>query len=163
MASKKEARRLRQKQKRQKDEKKARAFRESIQSEKRPRFLSNPADRTGKNPCWQFNLLDWAHPEWGWKNISAEEWSKIAEKLGHFETMTWGEIEGGDTGSHLVEVGDCPNPETPKRLGALNLDDVDTLFSLRLSGAKRIFGILNGDTLKLLWYDPHHTVWPTRK
>ena len=101
--------------------------------------------------------------EWGWRIISVDKWAEIIRKLGDFETMTWGQIQGGDTGSHLVEMAGCPNRDTLRRLAELRLDDIDTMFSLRLSGAERIWGILDGNVLKLLWYDPNHTVWPTQR
>ncbi len=142
---------------------KSRAFQRQHESLKRPRLLINPADRQDKPPRWQFNRLDWEHPVWGWRNINSEKWEDIIRKLSDFEGMTWGQIEGSDTGSHLVEVVDCPNQAVQKRLEELKLDDLDTLFSLRLAGAERIFGILEGAILKLLWYDPNHTVWPTKK
>jgi len=143
---------------------KARQFqaRETVQKNAK-RFVSLFEDRTDKNPQWQFSLMDWEHQAWGWRNISAETWQKIVQKLGHFEQMTWGQIEGGDTGSHLVALADCPNHEVLERLEQLKLDDLDMLFSLRLMGRERIFGILDGVVLKLLWYDPNHTVWPTKK
>lgn len=75
--------------------------------------------------------------------------------------MTWGEIEGAN--SHLIQISDCPNPRVQKRLNELRLDDYNELFSLRLSAKERVFGVLFGNVLKLLWYDPEHQVWPSPK
>lgn len=141
--------------------KKARQLQLQHEPQKRPKSLTGPEDREDKHPRWQFNRLDWNHLEWGWCNISSNKWEEVIRKLGNFDGMTWGQIEG--SGSHLVEVSDCPNRDTQRRLEELNLDDVDTLFSLRLSGPERVWGILDGNVLKLLWYDPNHTVWPTQR
>ncbi len=134
--------RKRREQRKQDKKKKARAFQDKFRSEKRPKILSDPTARANKYPRWQFNRCDWHHSEWGWVNIATEQWQELSQKLGHFETMTWGQIEGdANSGSHLVEIAECPNPAPQKRLEKLNLDDIDTLFSLRLAGAKRIYGI----------------------
>ena len=106
-------------------------------------------------------MLDW-EGLWSWETIDTEK--EILKKLGNFETRTWGEIEGNkEEGSHIVKVDDCPNPLVKERLKQLELDDIDELFSLRLSGKERIFGILDGFILKFLWYDHEHKVWPTKK
>lgn len=144
-----------------KDEKKARTLRENFVSEKRPRFLSAPEDRAKQYPHWKFFRCDWDHSEWGWHSISTTKWLEIVRKLANYETMSWGEIEGPN--SHTVSVADCPNFDTMRRLEELLLDDVDTLFSLRITGTERIFGIFDGDALLLLWYDPNHLVWPSQK
>lgn len=42
-------------------------------------------------------------------------------------------------------------------------DRVSDLFSLHIDGKTRIYGIRDGRALKLLWYDPDHTVYPMTK
>jgi len=141
---------------------KARTFREQ---QKKPRhFHSDFENRKDQFPAWQFSLLD-QEGEWGWQNLTLEKWQIILEKLKNFESMTWGQIESGDQNysSHEVMLKDCPNKAVLKRLEQLQLDDINSLFSLRLSGRERIYGILEGPILKLLWFDPEHTVWPVEK
>jgi hypothetical protein len=129
--------------------------------EKRPRFLDVPESRAKQYPLWKFSRCDWEHPDWGWCDISAEKWLEITRKLANYETMPWGEIEGSN--SHCLPVADCPNPDTLRRLEELCLDDVDTLFSLRMTGPERVLGIFDSDVLLLLWYDPNHSVWPSKR
>ncbi|OAD21029.1 hypothetical protein THIOM_003223 [Candidatus Thiomargarita nelsonii] len=112
-------------------------------------------------PVWRLSLLDWDGP-WGWRNIDAKKWQEILQKLGHFETRTWADIKN-DGNNHAVEIQNSPNPEVPKRLIDIHLDDIDELFSLRLSGKERVWGILEGHILKILWWDPNHEVWPSTK
>ena len=50
-----------------------------------------------------------------------------------------------------------------KRLKDLNLEDMEELFSLRLSGKERIWGILTQGVLEVLWWDPAHEVCPSSK
>lgn len=75
--------------------------------------------------------------------------------------MTWAEISqvAGDrrrgNNHHHIGVEDLTR-EAQKRLSEINQDDVDGIFSFRLAGRKRIYGIREGRVLKLLWYDPFH-------
>ena len=114
-----------------------------------------------KNPTWQLSLIDW-DSQWGWRTIEADKWQDILIKLGHFETRTWADIKN-HTGSHTVLIADCPNPQMIQRLAEIKLDDIDELFSLRLSGKERIWGILDDHILKILWWDPNHEIWPSPK
>jgi hypothetical protein len=124
------------------------------------RYGKLPSNEQDK-PAWRFYQLDWDGP-WGWRDIEVEKWQEIFYKLGHFETRTWADIKG-DGNNHAVEIQSCPNPEVPKRLAEIHLDDIDELFSLRLSGKERVWGILEAHILKILWWDPNHEVWPSTK
>jgi hypothetical protein len=44
----------------------------------------------------------------------------------------------------------------------LKLDDLDTLFSFRVTGATRVFGVVRREYLRVLWYDPDHKVCPSK-
>jgi hypothetical protein len=114
-----------------------------------------------EQPVWRFSLLDWDGP-WGWHNVEANKWQEILQKLGHFETRTWTDIKS-DGNNHTVWIKNSPNPETQKRLVELHLDDIHELFSLRLSGKERLWGILDRYILNILWWDPYHEVWPSTK
>lgn len=59
------------------------------------------------------------------------------------------------TNSHPVKCKDL-SKKAQKRLEEIGQDDVAELFSLRLTGIKRIYGIRSGRALKLLWYDRNH-------
>jgi len=77
--------------------------------------------------------------------------------------MTWNEILiRGGTQNHIVSVADLP-AANQKRLREIGQSDIDELVSLRMSGRERIFGILNKASLRLLWWDPDHQAYPSRK
>jgi hypothetical protein len=65
----------------------------------------------------------------------------IVSKLHDFESMKWGEVEGA-TGSHFVEVAAIVG-EARERLTKIGKDEQGRLFSLRITGAMRVwaFGI----------------------
>ncbi|RKZ64279.1 MAG: hypothetical protein DRQ99_15740 [Candidatus Parabeggiatoa sp. nov. 3] len=129
-------------------------------SNKNPRQTSS-LDSDLKKPAWQFNEIDWAGP-WGWHQLAAQKWQEILTKLGYFETRTWADIKS-DGNNHAVDIQNTPNPEVLKRLAEIHQDDIDELFSLRLSGKERLWGILDNHILKILWWDANHDVWPSKK
>lgn len=117
-------------------------------------FVSSDDER----PTWHVGTIDTEGP-WGWKNLDCETvWNHIHCKIANFETMTWAEIK--QSGSHNVSVSSiCP--EAKERLKYIEMDDIDELFSLRLTGTQRIWGIRDRYILKILWWDPKHQVYPS--
>ena len=83
------------------------------------------------------------------------------EKLANFETMTWTQIKS--SGSHTVGAeGIIKAART--RLTERKLEEwADHLTSLRLSGKERIWGFLRSDVFHVLWWDPKHEVYPSKK
>ena len=95
-------------------------------------------------------------------------WTDIYPKLRHFESQTWFDIEkeisGGKnkTRHHSVNISKII-PEARKRLEQLQLDDIDELFSIRLAGKLRIWGIRHYSYLRILWIDLEHEICPTTR
>ncbi len=110
--------------------------------------------------AWHIKILDKGGP-WHWTDIDTTTlWGTLHQKLGYFETMHWPEILNRN--NHEVKIPDlCP--EARKRLEEINQDDVEGLVSLRLNGRKRLWGIRQGNVLKILWWDPEHQVCPSLK
>lgn len=132
-------------------------------AEKRPRIAgdSESLPNTHK-PVWRFGLMDIDGP-WGWRHIAASEWWDIRQKLADCERRTWQEIlQDSSHGSHPIPV-ERLIAAARRRLEELKLDDLDEVFSLRLSGPKRVFGIRSGDALQILWWDPEHQICPSPK
>ncbi len=53
--------------------------------------------------------------------------------------------------------------EARQRLVELRQDDVDELFSLRMTGRRRVWGFREANVLRFLWWDPDHQVCPVDK
>jgi len=128
---------------------------ESGADRKLPRAL--PADPRARTPLWAFRVADLGGP-WCWTRMDGAGQREVVERLARFETMTWREIDG-PTGSHAVEVERLAKPARD-RLMAIQQDDVEQPFSLRITGERRVWGILDEHVLKILWWDPHHQVCP---
>jgi hypothetical protein len=98
---------------------------------------------------------------WCWRTIDGDGLVEVLGKLKSFESMTWEEIDG-PTGSHGVEVGKLSR-DAQERLVRIHQDDVDQLFSLRISGRRRVWGIMDEHVFRVLWWDPEHQVCPSAK
>lgn len=76
--------------------------------------------------------------------------------------MSWEEIlkaaggrgRGGGNNSHELELAKFKKEarERVRNKGIL----ADTLFSLRLDAGTRIYGVLEGGTLRIVFFDPYH-------
>ncbi len=143
-------------------------------SEQQLRTKENPGSTDYQTPAWQFHRCDEEHEFWGWNKLAAEDRLKVIKHLNSFETMTWsalkqqsgGKAEGRGTNHHPIPIANFTK-SARNRLEVLKLDDVDELFSLRLTNTIRLYGIKDGRVLRLIWHDPHHGnnhgVCPTTK
>ena len=113
-----------------------------------------------KHFSWHMKNAELDGP-FGWKKIDIATFINVVlSKLQDYESMTWGEIEGGE--SHFV---DCEKlcRKAQKRLEEIGKGSIEDLFSLRIDGKKRIWGDRQGACLILLWWDPNHQVCPSSK
>ena len=130
--------------------------------EKQPRATSDSSENLP--PTWRFSIIDLEGP-WSWTKV---DWADVKARLGKFEAGTWGDIrraqhgKSGGSNSHAVETT-ALCAEAQKRLRTLGHDDAATLFSLRLDGLHRVWGIKDQQCLRLLWWDPNHEVCPSKR
>ena len=96
-------------------------------------------------------------------------YTKILPKLKEFEKLTWREIEEQlypsygkyKTKNHSISI-DRLCPEAQRRLKELKQDDIEEVFSLRLAGKLRLFGIRHNNCFRLLWIDFNHEICPSK-
>lgn len=129
------------------------------QGGKQPRAAEFEGPSDHLTPAWRFRRTDSDGP-WRWRNLPNDEVHSALEKLGHREGLTWKAIQ--DSGSHEVAIRRLCK-EAQRRLTEIKLDDLDQLFSLRLSGRSRVWGIRDHHVLHILWWDPEHQVCPSLK
>lgn len=100
--------------------------------------------------------------DWGWRLVETDLlFGEVLPKLHDYESMTWSEVEGR-SGSHFVSIDDlCTDAQ--RRLEYLQMDDFGDLFSLRITGSRRVWGWRDVAILRVLWWDPHHQVCPALK
>lgn len=93
--------------------------------------------------------------------MTSGDWRKLLVKLVSYESMTWAQIEQAVGGkargnlNHYVEVMNC-RPRAQERLREIGLDQTERIYSLRLEGKLRVYGLREGAILILIWHDPHH-------
>lgn len=93
-------------------------------------------------------------------------WTEIFPKLKEFEKKTWYEIESELYGNsqrktkhHFIKVESLPK-SSQKRLEEIGINDIEELFSLRLNGKIRLWGIRKFNYFQIIWIDPDHLVYP---
>ena len=95
-------------------------------------------------------------------------WNEIYPKLKDIESKKWFELEieqfgkNGKSKHHWVQVRDIIKPAR-NRLKELYLDDVEELFSIRLTGTQRVWGIRDYNYFKMLWFDFDHEICPSTR
>jgi len=132
----------------------------SPKSDKQPRGANLAPPIPTMNFKWRSDRLDWESP-WCWSALNIKTaFSEIVPKLHEFESMTWAQVEG-PTGSHFI---DCDKlcKDAQDRLAKIQ-ENAEQLFSLRIAGKYRVWGVREIATLRLLWWDPDHSVYPTEK
>ncbi len=108
---------------------------------------------------WSFNIIDIDGPYCFSKIKSPEGLRDLLDKLRNYESLKYSEIVGDK--SHWISVQSC-DKQAVDRLKEIKLDDIDQIFSLRLTGKCRVFGLWEGRLFLILWYDPEHAVCPSR-
>lgn len=140
---------------------------ESVSVSKHPKIVEDPSSYWGMHSVWSFRSLDTGYHKWGLSQPTTL-FEDVICKLKEFEGMTWASImsaSGGrshGTNSHFENVSEL-TPEAQKRWIALHLEDYDRVFSLRLTGVQRLFGILEGGVFRIVWFDQKHEIYSVEK
>jgi hypothetical protein len=134
---------------------------------KDPKKPQNPDSFYGQTPVWSFVCCDFDHERWGLCKDSGSL-EDLFKRLKAFEGQKWGQILTDTTGrksntkSHPIPVHTIEK-EAQERLIELNLDDSDVLYSLSITGRKRLWGIMLNRTFCILWFDREHEVYKAEK
>ena len=162
---------------------------EDIKYSKDPRIDVNPDSYESRPPSWRFSCADNTHPRWSVKGIyedivedhndpsgsrithtfSKSIDSELLEHLKSRETMTWGNIKrqvGGPssgTNSHFVDAKKISKDAQDILTKDYETYNTDALFSLRMSGKKRIYGLLEDGVFNIIWFDRKHEIYPSSK
>mgnify|MGYP007119762010 CR=1 FL=1 len=160
---------------------------EKVSGNKIPKIVENVEGSFHKYPSWRFSKADTDHEKWSVLDYHEDvidddndpngtsikhTFSKSIDKelliaLKDRESAVWSEIvtqTGGrnsGTNSHYIPIYKLEK-EAQKRAGELNIES-DELFSLRLTGTKRVFGILEEGVFTIIWFDRMHEICPSPK
>ncbi len=135
-------------------------------SSKKTVQLNNPDNYDKLYASWRFSKINlgckWCLSQNDWKHWELY----VLPKLRDFEKMTWSEIKSipkatGGTKHHNIEITRLTK-EAQSEMQNCNLI-YDEIFSLRLTGVQRIFGILEKGVLDIVWFDDKHEICPSHK
>jgi len=170
----KEKREIREQLEREKKEgKKARLLASlNVETSKQPRTQRDPNSIMQLNMKWCCKQAD-LDGKWSWgqeRQWSEQDWNTIIQpNLEMFSGLTWADIFAQQTGTkerhnkhHEMEISEIIT-EAINRWEEIELDQYDTIFRFRLSGKKRLWGYRITHTFKLVWWDPTHQIYPTKK
>lgn len=130
-------------------------------TEKIPKQAIDPDSYAQHKACWAFSCMD-CEGDFGWNKATLDGLKEIRNVLCNLETMTWNEIFlEAKKQHHSCDVNGL-SPIARKRLIEINRDDQDKLWSIRLSGKKRLWGILDRGVFYILWWDSTHQVYPSK-
>jgi len=129
--------------------------------EKKPVVVSNPPPKfRDGHIAWRFSGVDLDGP-FSWLRLEdPAEFKEVIDRLSAFEPMN--EEQLSEQGCHFITL-DKLSKDAQDRLAKIKLDDLDELYSLRITGRKRVFGIHRGHYMRVLWWDPQHNACPVAK
>lgn len=142
-------------------------FKKSTTSRKQTGQLYDPDSYKSSKPIWSFELADFEHSNWSVLNNDFID-KEIFKKLRDYEGMTWQEIDSSSggrtngTNSHFILFEDMVK-EARDRANELNLLQHESLYSLRIQGKIRLFGVLKKGIFHIVWYDCEHAICPSKK
>lgn len=135
----------------------SRAF--NPQASKVPRGGSLADNMAGKPFAWTLESIDLDGP-FGWHAVPAAELlTSVIPRLLSLQTMTWSELLA--VGCHEIEITAIVK-EARERLTELGYE-IETIYSVRVTGRCRVFGVKDGAIFRVLWWDPEHQICPSQK
>lgn len=128
-----------------------------VPTDKRPRLPVKGAP--GGRPSWRFGHCDHNGPwAWNWDGFHDH-----FDKLMAMEAKNWTEFtHSGSVGAKRIRL-DNLGGDAQTRLFRLDFDDADALWELRVGGKPRLWGVRSENCFHFLWWDPEHTVSPSRR
>lgn len=131
---------------------------------KKPVVAEDPDKGRNKPIVWKFHkmVLDKDRP-WNWCRLEeSKKTGEVFKKLGLIENKTFNELVA-DRKHHPIPIEDFKSRKVHKQLELLGIPDVGSLFSLRINGKPRVYCMFSMNQFSLLWYDPNHEIYPSKK
>ena len=110
--------------------------------------------------AWRLGKIQLADP-YGWHVLGATEMAEMKDKLGYLESSTWKDVFVRDArNNHMIEAAKLKCPIARKWM-VDHLPDQPLLWTIRVSGSGRIWGIISEGAYQIVFWDPEHLIWPT--
>lgn len=111
---------------------------------------------------FMFDVVDHDGP-WSLVSITPDDHHVLIKFMAHIEQMTAGELfkPGQRMCKTYSDMSLCPTSAVLTRLAEL-FDGLDNMVRLELDGLRRLYGIRTGHEFHIVWWDPHHEIWPAK-
>ena len=121
---------------------------------------------------WSLDIVE-TSGRWGLTaDVLKEQWCSptkgLLKTLLDYENLTWRELANQTSGrnrgtrNHHVKVSEILK-EAQRLLRNSFVDDLEEIYSLRITGKVRFYGIIQDSVFHILWYDPKHEIYPTKR
>lgn len=140
---------------------------EFVNNNKRTVRTEDPNSYYDKTPVWKFDKVDFLHQKWSIEKCDVVS-DELFKKLKGFEGIKWKDIistSGGrknGNNHHSIDFSDMIK-EAQDRAEEIRIAEYGQLFSLRLAGKVRLFGILQDGVFSIVWFDHEHEICPVTK
>jgi hypothetical protein len=126
------------------------------------RVAQEPQSIMEVRPSWRLSNLRMKGP-FGWDSIDRDDMKQVVAHFKSLESMTWSDIlVAGRKHNHHCDVGGMSR-EAQTCIEEDWQGGADDVLTIRLTNRKRVWGILEGPIVYLLWWDPDHDVYPSLK
>lgn len=121
------------------------------------------AGDSGDRLCWRFKHFDHDGP-WSFTGTTGDELCNLIKRLAKFEDMTVNSaFNGGGYPGKEYDIEHIPTAKARERLDAIGLADMTKISVFRLGGEERVYGFRCANVFHVVWWDPDHAIWPSRK
>jgi hypothetical protein len=156
------------------DKKKGPTFAEHISALKQPKTAQQIAGKKApviaepvplyneEKAAWRISRIQLIAP-YGFRELDVEGISRVKERLGALERNSWKDIFIRDKHyNHQIEVDELKCAIAKKWMED-NLPDQHSLWTIRVTGKERIWGILAEGAYQIVFWDPEHLIWEVPK
>lgn len=132
---------------------------DDITTPKIPHYLGPPS-LENRHVAWRFSNADHDGP-FRCDSLSHEEFTSLWERLRAFERMNVAQLRNAQSYHSTPTANLAKNAKD--RLEQLRLDDIDTLYSFRITQTCRLWCIKHENIMSVLWWDKSHEVYIVNK
>lgn len=134
----------------------------TISGTKRPVIAESVTRYDDQKAAWRIGKIQLIDP-YGWHILDASGIARIKERLSSLERNTWNDIFVRDRHyNHKIRT-DQLKCSIAKKWMHDHLPDYPYLWTIRVTGAERIWGIFAEGAYQIIFWDPRHLIWEVPK
>lgn len=120
------------------------------------------SDNSHERLAWRFTHAD-HEGRWRFCDLQGDELRDVLQKMSHLESMTVGEVRATRKLFKEYELPGGLIDEAIQRLVDMGRDDMTAIHRLEFTGTQRLYGFLHSNVFHVVWWDPKHEIWPSKK